>query len=172
MSMKDNIKIEKVVLSIAGPGEKLERGVKLLKLITGMQPIKIASTKRIPSLGVRPGLEIGCKITLRKEKIAPTLKRLLHAINNEFKDSSVKENHFSFGIKEYIEIQGIEYQRDIGIMGLNVTVDFVRPGKRIIRKKIKAGKIPRRQDVKKEEIIEYIKKNFNVKIKEKEVKNG
>ena len=61
----------------------------------------------------------------------------------------------------------MEYQREIGIMGLNVTVDFARPGGRVKLKKIKRGKIPRRQDVSKEEIIEYMKKNFDTKIKMK-----
>lgn len=159
-------KIEKLVLSIAGTGEKLERGVKLLKVITGMTPLVIKSRRRIPSLGVRPGLEVGCKVTVR-ENIPELLKKLLTAIEFELKESQFVSNHFSFGIKEYIEIGGMEYQREIGIMGLNVTVDFTRAGSRVKLKKIKTGRIPRRQDVKGEEIIEYMKKNFNIKLKEK-----
>ncbi len=165
-----SFKIEKIVLSIGGTGEKLERGVKLLEIISRMKPVKLKSKKRIPSLEVRPGLEVGCKVTLRREKIMPALKRLLQAINNELKESSIKNNHFSFGIKEYIEIPGIEYQRELGILGLNVTVDFAKPGKRVEMKKIKRGKIPRKQEVKKEEIIEYMKKNYNLNIIEKKSK--
>ena len=55
----------------------------------------------------------------------------------------------------------MEYQRDIGIRGLNVTVDFIRHGFRVKRKKIKAGKIPKRQYVSKEEIINFMEENFN-----------
>lgn len=162
------IKIEKLVLSVAGTAEKLEKGVRLLQVISGMKPSKQISTKRIPSLGVRPGLETGAMVTIRKEKIKPLLTRLLGAVNTEIKESSFVNNHFSFGIPEYIEIPGMEYEREIGILGLNVTVDFVRPGKRVERKKIKRGKIPRRQEVKKEEIIAYMQKNYNLKFKEKE----
>lgn len=162
-------RIEKLVLSAGGTAEKLEKGFRLLKVISGKQPIKMRSRKRIPSLGVRPGLEVGCKVTIRKETHA-LLKRLLQAINNEIKESQIVNNHFSFGIHEYIEIPGMEYQRDIGIMGLNVTIDFVRRGKRVIRKKLKQGKLPRRQDVTKSEILEYMKKHFDIKLKEKKTK--
>ena len=165
-----NIRIEKVVLSVAGTAEKLEKGVRLLKTLSGMQTKKLASKKRIPSFGVRPGLETGAKVTLRNEKIAPILKRLLLAVNNEIKRSQFVDNHFSFGIHEYIEIPGLEYQRDIGILGLNAAVDFVRAGKRVERKKIKRGKIPARQKVTREEIIDYMTKNYGIKLKEKKEK--
>jgi len=164
----NEIKIEKLVLSVAGTAEKLEKGVRLLKVISGMNPNKMKSTKRIPSLGVRPGLETGARVTIRKERIKPLLARLLKAVSNEVKESSFESNHFSFGIKEYIEIPDMEYQRDIGILGLNVTVDFARPGKRVKRKKIKQGRIPRRQDVTREEIKKYMVQNYDIQLKEKE----
>lgn len=164
MESKERFYIEKIVLSVAGTAEKLDRGVKLLSMLSEMKPKKLASRKRIPSLGVRPGLETGAKVTIRKNKITPLLKRLLAAESNELKESQFTSNHFSFGIHEYIEIPGVEYQRDLGILGLNVTVDFVRAGKRVERKKIKRGRIPRRQEVAKEEIIEYMKKHYNVNV--------
>ena len=52
----------------------------------------------------------------------------------------------------------MEYQRDIGILGLNITAVFSRAGKRINLKKIKRGKTPKKQDVTPEEIIEYLTK--------------
>ena len=64
------IKVEKITLNIgAGKDQtKLERGILLLKNITGIDPVKTFTNKRIPTWGLRPGLPIGCKITLRKEK--------------------------------------------------------------------------------------------------------
>ncbi len=164
-------KIAKLILSAAGTGEKLEKEVKLLKLISGMQPIKTKSKKRIPAFGVGPGMETGCKVTIRGKKIFPLLKRLLAGINNEIKERQIEKNHFSFGIHEYMEIPGIEYQRDIGILGFNVTIDFERSGKRVERKKIKTGKVPRRYNVTREEIAEFMKKNFETKILSKEEKS-
>jgi len=153
-------KIEKVVLSCGAVGTDLEKATKLLKIISGMKPQIIASVKRIPTFNVRPGLEVGTRVTLRGEKAFLLLKRLLAAIDNKFSAKQVSDNHFSFGIKEYIEIPGMEYQRDIGIRGLNVTINFARPGLRVKRKKIKEGNIPKKQYVTKQEIIKYMEENF------------
>jgi len=161
--MKENImreiKIEKVVLNIGGTGENLEKGVKLLKILTGRKPAKIKTIKRIPTLNVRPGLEVGTVVTIRKEAEA-ILKRMLTAIDNKIKKKQISINNFSFGIKEYIEIPGIEYQRDIGIIGLDVTVVFKRTGRRIRLKKVKRGRIPKRQSISKEEIIKFMEEKF------------
>ncbi len=156
------IKIEKVVLSIGGTGEALEKGVKLLKMLTNQNPAKMKSTKRIPSLGVRPKLEIGAVVTLRKDA-KQYLKKMLIAIDNKLKKKQMSENTFSFGIKEYIEIPGTEYQRDIGMIGLDVTVVFIRAGRRVKLKKIKRGKIPKKQIITKEEIIKFMEENFETK---------
>jgi len=153
------IKIEKVVLNIGGTGENLEKGVKLLKILTGRKPAKIKTIKRIPTLSVRPGLEVGTVVTIRKEA-EEILKRMLTAIDNKIKKKQISVNNFSFGIKEYIEIPGIEYQRDIGIIGLDVTVVFKRTGRRVRLKKVKRGRIPKRQSISKEEIIKFMEEKF------------
>ena len=156
------VRIEKVVLSIGGTGEELEKGVKLLQFLTGRKPAKMRSKKRIPTWGVRPGLEIGAVVTLRRD-FTELLKKLLMAVDNKLKKSQIAENCFSFGVKEYIEIPGVEYQRELGIRGLDVTVVFKRSGRRIKLKKIKAGKLPKRQMVYKEEIIKFMSENFGTK---------
>jgi len=153
------IKIEKVVLSVGGIGEKLEKGVKLLELLTGKKPAKMKTKKRIPSLGIRPKLEIGSVSTVRKN-IDNLLKKMLVVIDNTLKKSQTSENNFSFGLEEYIEIPGVEYQREIGIIGFDITVVFKRVGKRVKLKKIKRGKIPKKQHISKEEIIKFMEDNF------------
>jgi large subunit ribosomal protein L5 len=155
------IKIEKVVLSIGAKGDDLEKGVKLLKLLTGKNPTRTRSRKRIPSLGVRPGLEVGAVVTIRKDA-EEVLKKMLMAEDNIIKRKQISENNFSFGIKEYLEIPGIDYQRDIGILGLDVTVVFKRAGRRVRLRKIKRGKIPKRQVITKEEIIKFMEDKFQV----------
>lgn len=165
--MKENnpmreIKIEKVVLGVGGTAEQLEKGAKLLGLLTGRKPSKRKSKKRIPSLGVRPGLEIGAMVTIRKNPEV-ILKRMLTAIDNKLRRKQIAENHFSFGLKEYIEVPGIEYQRDIGIMGFDVTVTFKRTGRRVGLRKAKASKMSKKQNVSKEEIIKFMEDNFNTK---------
>jgi len=155
------VKIEKVVFNIGGTGDNLEKGVKLLAFLTGKKPAKTKSRRRIPSLGVRPGLEIGTVVTIRRgaEEI---LKKMLVAVDNRIKRKQISENNFSFGIKEYIEIPGVEYQRDIGIMGFDITVVFKRSGRRVKLRKIKKGKVSKRQVISKEEIIKFMEDRFQV----------
>ncbi len=153
------IKIDKVVLNIGAVADELEKGVQLLKLLTGRKPAKMKSNKRIPALNVRPGLEVGAVVTIRKDA-EEFLKKMLIAEENQLKKTQISENNFSFGIKEYIEIPGVEYQRELGIMGLDVTVVFKRTGRRVRLKKMKRGKIPKRQVITPQEIIKFMEDKF------------
>ncbi len=164
MNKMREIKIEKVVLSIGGKAEALERGVKLLERLSESKVVKRTSRKRIPTLDVRPGLEVGCMVTLRGKKAEELLRRLFATIDNKIKRKQISENSFSFGIKEYIEIPGMTYQRDVGIMGFDVSVSFYRAGKRVSRKKIKAGKLPKKQRISEEEIAEFLASKFNLEV--------
>ena len=156
------ISIEKVVLSVGATGEELEKGVKLLSMLTGRKPAKMESRKRIPALGVRPKLEVGAVVTIRKgtEEI---LRRMLATRDDTLKKRQVVDNCFSFGVKEYIEIPGVEYHRDIGIRGLDVTVVFKRTGRRVKLKKAKAGRIPKRNRIDREEIIRFMEEKFGTR---------
>lgn len=158
------IEIEKVVLNVGGTAEVLEKGYKLLKLVTGRVPARMRSKKRIPTLGVRPGLEVGAVVTIRKD-VHTVAKRMLTAIENKLRKKQIAPNQFSFGVKEYIEVPGLEYQRDIGMMGFDVTIVFKRAGRRVRLKKIKTGKIPKRQIITKQEIIKFMEENFQTKFR-------
>ena len=159
------IEMEKVVINCGAVGEELEKSARLLKIISGMTALKTKSRKRIPAFDVRPGLETGCKVTLRKKKTEEVLKRLLEAINNQISEEQISGDGFSFGIPEYIEIPGMEYHRDIGIMGLDVTVVFKRYGRRVGLKKIKRGKVSKRQIISQQEIIKFMEDNFQTQFK-------
>ncbi len=168
--MKENkmreVEIEKVVLSVGALGAELEKAARLLEIISGRKAVKTKARKRIPSFGIRPGLEIGAKVTLRGEKAGEILKRLLSAVNNTVKAKQINDQDFSFGVEEYIEIPGMEYQRDIGMKGLSVTVVFKRKGKRVKMIKRKTN-LPKRQRATKPEIVTYLKTKLNVEVEEK-----
>ena len=164
------IKLDKVILNIGGVAEKLDKGVILLEKISGKKAIRVKATKRIPTWNVRPGLEVGTKVTLRGEEAIEMIKKLLPAIDNTLKEKQVQPNCFSFGIHEYIEIPGVEYIREVGIMGFEVTVVFARAGKSIEKKKVKRGKA-RRLTVTREEIENYLITKFNTEILRKQKKN-
>ena len=164
-----SIKIEKVTLNIgAGKDQsKLEKGLILLNAIAQATPVKTITNKRIQEWGLRPGLLIGCKLTLRKEKAVKILPRLLEAIEHKLAARQFDENgNVAFGIHEYIEIPGVKYDPKIGIMGLEVCVTLERPGYRIKRRRLMARKIPTRHRIKKAEAIEFMAKNFNISLEE------
>jgi len=160
------IRLEKVVLSCGATGSDLEKAQKLLEFLTNKkaQIMKAGPKRRIPAFSVKPGMALGVMVTLRDEQASEILAKLLGAIGNELDESQIAENAFSFGIHEYIEIPGVEYQREIGIRGLNVTAVFTRAGMRVKKRKIKTGKVPRRQNITPEEIITYMEENFNTEI--------
>ena len=125
MNSMKNIKIEKVTLNIgAGKDQtRLEKGIVLLNSIANATPVRTVTSKRIQEWGLRPGLPIGCKLTLRKEKAIKILPRLLDAIENTLNEKQFDNNgNIAFGIHEYIEIPGVKYDPKIGIMGLEVCV--------------------------------------------------
>jgi large subunit ribosomal protein L5 len=168
------IRIEKVTLNI-GAGkdeEKLKKGKKLLKTITEIEAVNTFTKKRIPGWGLRPGLAIGCKITLRHQKAIEILKRLLEAKDNTLSLRNFDDKgNFSFGIAEYIDIPGIKYDPEIKIMGLEVAVTLERPGFRIKKRRVQIKKIPKKHMITQEESVEFMKKGFNIIIEEEENDN-
>ena len=169
-AMKE-IRVEKITLNIGAGKEQqvLERGVVLLKQITGIDPIKTITQARIPGWGLRPGLPIGAKITLRREEASKLAKRLLVAKNMQLSKSNFdNEGNVSFGIKEYIDIPDTKYDPKIGIMGLQASLTLERPGFRVKKRKIMKRALPRSHRISREESIEFMKRNFAVKIKEEQ----
>lgn len=165
------IKIEKVTLNIGvgQSGDKLDKAMKLLSTITKMKPVQTKTMKRIPTWGLRPNLAIGCKVTIRGKKAEELLGKLLKSIDNKLGASKFdKSGNFSFGIKEYIDIQGVEYDMDIGIIGLETAVTLERPGFRVKKRKIKQGHIPLRHRISKEDAMEFVRSKFSTDISEGE----
>jgi len=159
------ILLDRVILNITvGTDEaKLLKAMKLLELLSGEKPVKCLARKRIATWKIRPGLPIGCKVTLRGEKALAMLKRTLESVDNKLNSKQFKNGAFTFGIKEYIQISDFQYQRDIGIIGFDVACVFKRRGFRVKEKKIKRGNIPNRHKISETEIINYVQKNLNVK---------
>lgn len=161
------LKVEKVTLNMgAGKDQKkLEKAVKLLKSITGVAPVTTKTEKRIAAWGLRPGLPVGCKITLRKEPAYKLITRLLEAKDNVLKEENFDDSgNISFGIPEYIDIPGVEYDPEIGVIGLQASITLEKPGFRIKKRRIKKGKVGKKHEAAKEEAISYMKDRFKVKV--------
>ena len=162
-------RIEKLTINIgAGKDQnRLEKGILVIKMITGIEPMKTITNERIPAWGLRPGLPIGCKLTLRKSKAKEVITRLLKARENTLlAENFDNAGNISFGIKEYIDIPGATYDPKIGVIGLQVCITLEKPGYRIKRRKVKAKKVPKTHRVSQEEAMNFMQKEFGVKIGE------
>jgi large subunit ribosomal protein L5 len=165
------ISVEKLTLNIgAGKDQaKLEKAEKLLKQITGIAPVRTKTDKRIASWGLRPGLPIGCKLTLRNQQALDMIPRLLTALDMKLNDSNFDDNgNVSFGIKEYIDIKDAKYDPEIGIIGLQATVTLKRPGFRVKQRKLLNKSIPIRHRIPRKDSMDFMKQTFGVKFKSEE----
>jgi len=161
------IMVDSVVLHASSADtQKLERIRKLLKLISGQEPVQTLARKRIPTFKIRPGLNIGYKVTVRKQKAIDLFKNLIQGTHT-IKKKQFNPGYFNFGIKEYIEIPNLAYQRDIGIMGFDVAVTLKRRGFRVRDKKLKKSAIGHEHKITKEETINFFIENFKLNIEEK-----
>lgn len=160
------IRVGKVTLNVgAGKNEDLlKRGLKLLEKLSSMTPVKTVTKKRIPGWGLRPGLAIGCMVTVRKSA-EQLLKRLLAVKKNVLSSTNFDESgNFAFGVPEYIDIQGMDYDPELKIMGLDVAVTLVRPGYRVKTRKIKQGCVGKKHQITKQDAIAFVQQHLGVEV--------
>jgi len=164
MNPMQELRIEKVTLNI-GAGDdkqKVEKAVKLLEMLTGRKAVITRSKKR-STFGVPKGKPIGAMVTLRKKDAEDFLKNAFVAKENKISANQFdKDGNFSFGIREYIDIPGVRYSHEIGMIGFDIAVTVERRGFRIRKRRIKKAKIPKKQKISKEETAEWLKSKFGV----------
>lgn len=125
--------IKKIVLNM-GVGEAvadskvINAAVNDLTMISGQKPLITKARKSIAAFKLREGMQVGCKVTLRKARMYDFLERLvLVALPRvkEFKGFSKKSfnnGNFTFGLKEQIVFPEINYDKIDTIRGLDVTI--------------------------------------------------
>jgi large subunit ribosomal protein L5 len=69
-------------------------------------------------------------------------------------------------VKEYIDIQGVKYSHEVGMLGLDVCVALKRPGFRVKQRKIQKREIPAKHKINKEEAMNWVKNKYGVEIVE------
>ncbi|MFH1125712.1 MAG: 50S ribosomal protein L5 [Candidatus Altiarchaeota archaeon] len=160
-------RLEKVTLNIGvgESGEKLGKAEKLLQKLTNRKPVRTVSKHKVPAWNLRQGEPIGCKVTLRGSEADEILRRMLYAKDNKLKESNFDdEGNMAFGIHEYIDIQGMKYDPDIGIFGLNVNATIEKPGYRVKRRRLNQTKPDKKHLVTRQDAVEFIKGKFGVEI--------
>ncbi len=167
MNPMREIRIEKVTLNmgVGGSGDKLANAERVLGNITGRKPTRTHTKQTIREWGVKQGEPIGCKVTLRGEDAVKTLKRLFDAVERRlYKGCFDDRGNFAFGVKEHIDIPGVSYDPEIGVLGMDVCVTLCRPGYRIRCRKRLARPIPKSHRITKEEAINFVVEKFKVQV--------
>ena len=152
------IRIEKVTVNIGcgGDREKIERAKKLLKMLTNQKPVITLSKKR-STFGIARGKPVGVKVTLRKKKAENFFNRILEATDRKISKNQITDGIINIGIKEYIELPDIKYQHDIGMLGMDVSINLERPGYHVARRSVRKAKIGKKHKINIEDVINWLK---------------
>jgi len=155
-----------VNMGVGQTGEELTKGMKIIELVTGSKPVATSCKVKQPAWGIREGLTIGAKVTLRGQKAITFLEKALVAKEKTLKKKNFDTaGNFGFGIKEYIDMPNTKYDPSLGIRGMDVLVTLKRPGFRLKARKVRKKKIPMKHRIDKGEAIEFVSKKFGVVIK-------
>ncbi|MEO9276347.1 MAG: 50S ribosomal protein L5 [Nitrososphaera sp.] len=161
------ISVAKVVLNmgVGKSGEPIERAKRALEQISGQQPSPRFAKATQRDWGVHKGEPIGVAVTLRKEPARQLIKRLFAAKGNQIKGSSFDDfGNVSFGIREHIDIPGVKYDPQVGILGLDIAISLTRPGFSIrVRSKHKAS-VGRTHKITSEEAKEFLSREFGIQV--------
>ena len=152
-------------VSIGQSGDPLERVKKILRDLTGREPVETHAKKTWRDFGIRKNQPVGAKVTIRGKDAYELLKRLFDAKDYQIPAKSFDQNgNLAFGIREHIDIPGMKYDPFLGIIGMDVIVQMVRPGFRLRSRRIGRKSIPNRHKLSREESMHYIRETFNVEI--------
>lgn len=127
-------RITKITLNM-GVGEAIadkkvmDNAVRDLKAISGQQPIVTKARKSVAGFKIREGWPIGCKVTLRRQRMYEFLDRLINiAIPRirDFRGVSPKafdgRGNYSLGVREQIMFPEIDYDKVDALRGLDITI--------------------------------------------------
>ena len=127
-------RIEKITLNM-GVGEAvadkkvMEHAVSDLEKIAGQKPVVTLARKSIAGFKIRDDYPVGCKVTLRKERMFEFLDRLISVALprvRDFRGVSGKsfdgQGNSNMGIREQIIFPEIEYDKIDTLRGLNITI--------------------------------------------------
>jgi large subunit ribosomal protein L5 len=127
-------RLEKVVVSM-GVGEAianpkvLDVAVEDMKQIVGQSPVVTKAKKSVAAFKLRAGVKIGCKVTLRGEKMYIFLDKLFNVVLpriRDFRGLSPKSfdgrGNYAFGLKEQIIFPEIEYDKVDKVRGMDINI--------------------------------------------------
>lgn len=169
MNVMKEPRVDKVVVNIGvgEAGERLVKAQKVIEMVTGQKSIQTISKTINRDLGIRKAMPLGCKVTLRGETADGFLKKALNIREYRIPVYSFdKEGNMSFGISDYTDFEGMKYDPEIGIFGMDISVVLRRAGNRITQRSLAKRKVPKKHRMSKEEGIQFMKDNYKVEVVE------
>ena len=127
-------KITKVTLNMGvgeavGDKKVMERAVGDMEAIAGQKPIVRLARKSVATFKIRDGWPVGCKVTLRRERMYEFIDRLVNIAIPRIRDfrglnrkSFDGRGNFSMGVKEQIMFPEIDYDKIDAIRGMDITI--------------------------------------------------
>jgi large subunit ribosomal protein L5 len=159
------LRVVKIVVN-AGVGESGEartKAEKVLQMVTRQKPIATRSHATNRDFGIREGQEIGAKVTLRGAVAVEFLDRAFEARDRQFDPDSIdRAGNFSFGMSDYTDFAGMKYDPQIGIHGMDISVEMGRAGYRIRERLVGPRRIPKSARATRDETRAYLAERFRL----------
>ncbi|NHN47228.1 50S ribosomal protein L5 [Halostella sp. JP-L12] len=157
--------IEKVVvhMGVGEGGRELAQAEEILEDVAGQESVRTQAKATNPDFGIRQGDPIGAKVTLRGDEADEFLSTALPLADvsaSQFDDTG----NFSFGVEEHTEFPGQEYDPNVGIYGLDVTVNLVRPGYRVSKRDKATRSIPSSHRLDADDAVAFVESEYNVEV--------
>ncbi len=127
-------KLEKIVLNMgvgegAADSKKIDAAVRDMTLIAGQKPVISKARKSVAAFKVRAGMLVGCKVTLRRERMYEFLDRLVTIALprvRDFRGLSASafdgRGNYALGLKEQIVFPEIDYDKVDAVRGMDVVI--------------------------------------------------
>ena len=126
--------LDKIVINIgageaASDSKKVVSAMRDLGLITGQKPMPTKARKSVAAFKIREGMTIGCKVTMRKERMYEFLDRLVSVALPRVKDfrglkatSFDGRGNYAMGLKEHLVFPEINYDQIDQVWGMDIIV--------------------------------------------------
>ena len=127
-------KVEKVIINMgvgeaAADSKKIDSAANEMALISGQKPVIIKSRKSVATFKLREGMSVGCKVTLRRERMFEFLDRLINIALPQVRDfrglspkSFDGRGNYALGLKEQIVFPEIDYDTVDEIRGMDIVI--------------------------------------------------
>lgn len=156
-----------VNIGVGEGGEKLRKAFDVLEMLTNQEPVETTAETTNAEFGIREGQLIGCKVTLRKDRAYEFLEKAFWVKQNSLPLNSFDDHgNINFGISDYTDFEEATYDPDIGVFGMNISIEIGRKGQRIKHRRQQTKSIPEEHRMTKEESVEFMEKEFDLEVYE------